>query len=106
MNSCENTDNIKLEKWVIDILVLDIAIYAALVLIFPDLWFNGITFFLVAAGTIVSYLVYEKVMNPQDTAWKKPAGILVTLDIGINAVFCIIISALIIIGVLVAARLV
>jgi hypothetical protein len=99
----KNENRLPLTDWVKNILILDIVIYIFLLLVFPNLWFNGYTFILIAIGTIVSYLIYEKLLKDKDNTWRKPAKILVTIDVSLNAVFCIIISALIFIGVIIAA---
>jgi hypothetical protein len=99
----ENKNHINLATWVKYFLILDIVVYIVLLLIFPDLWFIGYQFVVLIIGTVVLYLMYEKLLQYKDT-WKKPAEILVTVTVGINAIFCIIIIAAIIIGVLNAAR--
>jgi hypothetical protein len=99
----ENKNHVNLATWVKYFLILDIVVYIILLLIFPDLWFIGYQFVVLIIGTVVLYLMYEKLLQYKDT-WKKPAEILVTVTVGINAIFCIIIIAAIIIGVLNAAR--
>jgi hypothetical protein len=99
----ENKNHVNLATWVKYFLILDIVVYIVLLLIFPDLWFIGYQFVVLIIGTVVLYLMYEKLLQYKDT-WKKPAEILVTVTVGINAIFCIIIIAAIIIGVLNAAR--
>src|SRR5512137_982782 len=89
--------------WVKNVVLLDIVVYSILLLIFSNLWFIGYTFVVLITGTIVSYLIYEKSVKRQDTPWRRPAEILVTADVGINAIFCIVITAAMIIGVVIAA---
>ena len=100
----KNKNRLNLAKWVKNFLILDIVIYIFLLLIFPNLWFIGYNFVLLIIGTIVSYLIYEKLLKYQDNNWRKPAEILVTVDVSLNVIFCIIITAAIIIGVVNAAR--
>ena len=89
--------------WVKPVVFLDIVVYLSLLFIFPDLWFTGYTFVVLITGTIVSYLVYEKLFHHNDTPWKKPADILVAVDVGVNVIFCIIMLSAMMIGVLIAA---
>jgi hypothetical protein len=100
----ENKNRINLAKWVKIFLLLDMVIYMLLLAIFPNLWFIGYNFVLLIIGTIVSYLIYEKWLQYKDNNWRNPAEILVTVNVSVNAIFCIIITAAIIIGVLNAAR--
>jgi hypothetical protein len=104
MDFYNNENRSALGNWVINFLILDVVIFTFLLLIFPALWSNGFVFVCVAIGTIVSYLIYEKLLKHKDNTWKKLAEMLVTIDISLNAIFCIIISAAIIIGVFIAAR--
>jgi len=94
-----------LAKWVKNFLILDIVIYILLLLIFPNLWFIGYNFVLLIIGTVVSYLIYERLLKYKDNNWKKLAEIPMTINVSLNAIFCIIITAAIIIGVLNAARI-
>lgn len=91
-------------NWVKNFLILDMVIYIFLLIIFPNLWSNGYIFVFVGIGTIVSYLVYEKLLKYKDNNWRKLAEMLVTIDVGLNAIFCMIISAAIIIGVFIATN--
>jgi len=100
----KNENRLNLARWVKIFLILDMVIYFLLLLIFPNLWFIGYNFVLLIIGTIVSYLIYEKWLKYKDNNWRKLAEILVTSNVGLNAIFCIIITAAIIIGVLSAAR--
>lgn len=100
----KNKNRLNLAKWVKNFLILDIVIYILLLLIFPNLWFIGYIFVLLIIGTIISYLMYEQLLKYKDNNWRKPAEILVTVIVSLNAIFCIIITAAIIIGVLNAAR--
>jgi hypothetical protein len=100
----KNKNRINLAKWVKKFLILDIVIYVLLLLIFPNLWFIGYNFVLLITGTIVSYLIYEKLLKYKDNNLRKLAEIPMTINISLNAIFCIIITAAIIIGVLNAAR--
>jgi hypothetical protein len=99
----ENINRLKLAKWIKFFLILDIVIYIFLLLVFPNLWFIGIYFALITIGTIISYLIYEKSLQYKDNNWRKPAEILGAINVGLNAIFCIIISAAMIIGVSIAA---
>jgi len=99
----KNKNRLNLAKWVKNFLILDIVIYILLLLIFPNLWFIGYNFVLLIIGTIVSYLMYEQLLKYEDNNWRKPAEILVTFIVSLNAIFCIIITAAIIFGVLNAA---
>ena len=103
MDINKSIHSIKLAKWVVNVVLLDVAVYLVSLYIFPDLWFNWRIFVSIAIGTIVSYLLYTHWLQSSDTAWKNLAEILVTLDVGLNAVFCIIISALMVAGVAIAA---
>ena len=98
-----NKNGLKLATWVKNFFILDIVVYVFLLFLFPGLWPNGYIFVLVAIGTIFSYLIYEKLVKNQDAHWRKPAEILVTVTVGFNAIFCMIIVTAIIIGVLHAA---
>jgi membrane protein YdbS with pleckstrin-like domain len=99
----KNKNRLNLATWVKIFLILDIVIYISLLLMFPNLWFIGYNFVLLIIGTIVSYLIFEKLLKYKDNNWRKLAEILVTMNVGLNAIFCIIITAAIIIGVLNAA---
>jgi hypothetical protein len=99
----KNKNRIHLAKWVKFFLLLDVVIYMLLLVIFPNLWFIGYNFVLLIIGTIVSYLIFEKWLQYQDNNWRRPAEILVTINVSVNAIFCMIITAAIIIGVLNAA---
>jgi hypothetical protein len=99
----KNKNRLNLATWVKIFLILDIVIYILLLLMFPNLWFIGYNFVLLIIGTIVSYLIFEKLLKYKDNNWRKLAEILVTMNVGLNAIFCIIITAAIIIGVLNAA---
>jgi hypothetical protein len=99
----KNKNLLNLARWVKIFLILDMVIYFLLLLIFPNLWFIGYNFVLLIIGTIVSYLMYEKWLKYKDN-WRKLAEILVTSNVGLNAIFCIIITSAIIIGVSNAAR--
>ena len=99
-----NKNHLKLATWIKNIFILDIVVYVLLLFIFPGLWSNGFIFISVAIGTIVSYLIYEKLVKNKDDTWKKPAEILVTINVSFNAFFCTITIAAIIIGVLNGAR--
>jgi hypothetical protein len=101
---CTNKNRLNLAKWVKIFLILDIVIYILLLLIFPGLWFIGYNFILLITGTIVSYLIYEKLLKYKDNNWRELAEIPMTINVSLNAIFCIIITAAIIIGVLNAAR--
>ena len=102
-----NTDRLQLAKWIKTFLLLDIVITISLLFIFPNLWLNiGFIFALVTIGTIVSYLIYEKLLHYEDTHLIRLAQILGTINICLNAIFCIIISAAMIIGVLIAAGII
>ena len=90
--------------WVRNFLILDVVIYIFLLLIFPGLWPNGEIFISIAIGTIVSYLIYEKLLKNKEDNWRKPGEILVAVNFGLNAIFCIIIIAAIVIGLFNAAR--
>ena len=103
MVSYKNKNRLNLARWVKIFLILDMVIYFLLLLIFPNLWFIGYDFVLLIIGTIVSYLLYEKWLKYKDN-WRKLAEILVTSNVGLNAIFCIIITAAIVIGVSNAAR--
>jgi len=96
----QNKNRLNLAGWVKIFLILDIVIYGLLLLIFPDLWFIGYNFVLLIIGTIVSYLIYEKLLKSKDNNWRKLAEIPMTVNVSLNAIFCIIITAAIIIGVL------
>jgi hypothetical protein len=96
----KNKNRLNLAKWVKNFLILDIVIYVLLLLIFPNLWFIGYNFVLLIIGTIVSYLIYEKVLKYEDNNWRELAEILVMINVSLNAIFCIIITAAIVIGVL------
>jgi hypothetical protein len=98
----EINDRIKLPGWVTVFLILDIVVYIFLLLIFPNLWFLGLYFGLLIIGTIVSSLLYEKISGDRDDNWIKPAKALATIIVSINAIFCIIICAAMIIGVYIA----
>jgi hypothetical protein len=100
----KDKNRLNLARWVKNFLILDIVIYVLLLLIFPNLWFIGYNFVLLIIGTIVSYLIYEKLLKYKDNNWRKLAGIPMTVNVSLNAIFCIIITAVIIIGVLNAAR--
>ena len=100
----KNKNRLNLAKWVKNFLILDIITYILLLLIFPILWSIGYNFVLLIIGTIVSYLIYEKLLKYKDNNLRKLAEILVTINVSLNAIFCIIITAAIIIGVLNAAR--
>jgi|WetSurMetagenome_2_1015567.scaffolds.fasta_scaffold131860_1 hypothetical protein len=100
----KNKNRLNLSKWVKIFLILDIVIYILLLLIFPNLWFIGYNFVLFIIGTIVSYLIYEKRLKYEENNWRKLAEILVTVNVSLNAIFCIIITSAIIIGVLHAVR--
>jgi hypothetical protein len=100
----KNKNRLNLAKWVEIFLILDIVIYILLLLIFLNLWFIGYNFVFLIIGTIVSYLIYEKFLKYEDDNWRKLAEILVTINVSLNAIFCIIIITAIIIGVLNAAR--
>ncbi len=63
----------------------------------------GIIFALITIGTIVSYLIYGELLKNPDNNWIKLAEILGTINVSLNAIFCIIISAAMFIGVLIAA---
>lgn len=90
-------------RWITFFLILSVVICIFLLLIFPNLWLNiGYIFALVTIGTIVSYLIYEELLKYKDDNWIKVAEILVTINVSLNAIFCIIIIAAIIIGVLIA----
>jgi hypothetical protein len=104
MVSDNNKNRVNLATWVKYFLLLDIVVYILLLLIFPDLWFIGYQFGLLILGTVILYLIYEKLLQYTDNTWRKPAEILVTVTVGVNAIFCIIIIAAIIIGMLNAAR--
>jgi hypothetical protein len=99
-----NNNRLNLAKWVKNVIILDIVIYIFLHLIFPDLRFIVYIFVLLIIGTIVSYLIYEKLLKLKEDNPRKAAEILVSVNVGLNAIFCIIITAAIIIGVLIAAR--
>jgi hypothetical protein len=99
----KNKNRLNLATWVKIFLILDIVIYILLILIFPNLWFIGYNFVLLIIGTIFSFLMYEKLLKYRDNTWRKLAEILVTINVSLNAIFCIIITAVIIIGVLNAA---
>jgi hypothetical protein len=92
-----------LAKLVKNILIFDIIIFILLLLIFPNLWFIGYNFVLLIIGTIVSFLIYEKLLKYEDNNWRKTAEILVIINVSLNAIFCIITTAAIVIGVLNAA---
>ncbi len=94
-------NRLNLARWVKTFFILDIVIYILLLLVFPNLWFIGFNFAFLIIGTIVSYWIYEKMLK--DNTWRKPAENLVTIDVSLNAIFCITIIAAIIIGVLHAA---
>jgi len=79
-------------------------IYILLLLIFPNLWFIGYNFVLLIIGTIISYLIYEKLLKYKDNNWRKLGEIPMTINVSLNPIFCIIITVAIIIGVLHAAR--
>ena len=100
----KNKNQLNLANWVKFFLILDIVIYILLLLLFPNLWFIGYNFVLLIIGTIISYLIYEKLLKYEENNWRKPAEILVSINVSLNAIFCIIITAAIIIGVLNAAR--
>jgi hypothetical protein len=99
-----NKNRLNLAKWVKIFLILDIVIYILLLLIFPGLWFIGYNFILLIIGTMVSYLIYEKLLKYKDNNWRKLGEIPMTINVSLNAIFCTIIIAAIIIGVLNAAR--
>ena len=100
MGFYKNKNRLHLAKWVKNFVILDIVMYILLLLIFPNLWFIGYNVVLLIIGTIVSYLIYEKLLTYEGNNWRKLAEILVTINISLNAMFCIIITAAIIIGVL------
>jgi len=79
-------------------------IYILLLFIFPNLWFIGYNFVLLIIGTIISYLIYEKLLKYKDNNWRKLGEIPMTINVSLNPIFCIIITVAIIIGVLNAAR--
>jgi hypothetical protein len=98
----EINDRIKIPGWVKVFLILDIVVYLLLLLMFPNLWFIGLYFGLLIIGTIVSSLIYEELSVEKDNTWRKPAKVLATIVISLNAIFCIVISAAMIIGVYIA----
>jgi len=98
-----NKNCLHLAKLVKNILIFDIIIFILLLLIFPNLWFIGYNFVLLIIGTIVSFLIYEKLLKYEDNNWRKTAEILVIINVSLNAIFCIITTAAIVIGVLNAA---
>jgi hypothetical protein len=103
MDFYTNKNRLNWAKWVTIFLTLDIISYLLLLVIFPNLWIIGYIVGLLIIGTIISYLIYEKLVKYNDNNWRKPAEMLETITIGLNAIFCIIIIAAIIIGVLNAA---
>jgi hypothetical protein len=96
----KNKNLLNLANLLKKILILDIVIFIFLLLIFPNLWFIGYIFVLLIIGMIISYLIYEKLLKDEDTNWRKLAEILVTSNVSLNAIFCIIITAAIISGIL------
>jgi hypothetical protein len=97
-------NKLKLAGWVTIILILDVVVYFFLLLIWPNLWLSmGAIFALLAIGTVVSYLIGEKIFVYRDNNLGKLAGVLGTVIVSLNAVFCIIISSLIIIGLFIAS---
>jgi len=104
MDSYKDKNRFNWANWVTIFLILDIIIYMLLLLIFPNLWIIGYIVVLLIIGTIISYLIYEKLLKYNDNNWRKPAEMLETITVSLNAIFCIIIIAAIIIGVLNAAR--
>jgi len=100
----KNKNRLNLANWVKIFLILDIVIYILLLFIFPNLWFIGYNFVLLIIGTIISYLIYEKLLKYKDNNWRKLGEIPMTINVSLNAIFCIIITVAIIIGVLHAAR--
>ncbi len=104
MDFYRNNNQVQLANWVKNFFILDIIIYISSLLIFPNLWSNGYNFVLLITGTIVSYLISEKLIKFRDNNWGKLAEMLVSVDISLNAIFCIIISSAIIIGVFIAAN--
>jgi len=103
MVSDMNKNRVNLAKKIKIFFMLDAGIFILLLLIFPNLWFIGFIFALIVIGMIVSYLIYEDLLKYGDTTWIRPAEILGTVTVGLNAIFCIIISGAMIIGVLIAA---
>ena len=95
---------LKIAGWVRNFILLDIAVYIVLLLVFPNLWFIGIEFGLLIIGTIVSNLMYNEFPKNNDNTWRKPAGVLVAVNVSLSAIFCIIVSALMIIGVVIASN--
>jgi len=100
----KNKNRLNLANWVKFFLILDMVIYILLLFIFPNLWFIGYNFVLLIIGTIISYLIYEKLLKYKDNNWRKLGEIPMTINVSLNAIFCIIITVAIIIGVLNAAR--
>jgi len=100
----KNKNRLNLANWVKIFLILDMVIYMVLLLIFPNLWFIGYNFVLLIIGTIISYLIYEKLLKYKDNNWRKLGEIPMTINVSLNAIFCIIITVAIIIGVINAAR--
>jgi len=100
----KNKNRLNLANWVKFFLILDMVIYILLLLIFPNLWFIGYNFVLLIIGTIISYLIYEKLLKYKDNNWRKLGEIPMTINVSLNPIFCIIITVAIIIGVLNAAR--
>ena len=77
-------------------------IYIMLLFVFPHLWFIGFIFALMTIGTIGSYFIYEELLKSKDKTWIRRAEFLGFMNVSLNAIFCIIISAAMIIGVLIA----
>jgi len=96
-------NRLNLAKLIKYFLILDIVVYCLLLLIFPGLWFIGYIFMILILGMILSYWICERLRQDKDSNWKKPAEVLVSVNVSLNAIFCIIISAAIIAGVFIAA---
>ena len=99
----KNKNRLKLAQWTKNFLIFDMVIYIFSLLIFSNLWLNiGIIFAFIAIGTIGSYFIYEELLKYKDNNWIKPAEFLGIITVSLNAIFCIIISAAMIIGVFIA----
>ena len=100
----KNKNRLKLAKWVKYFFIFDIIVFIFLLLINPNFWANNAyTLGSLAFGVIITFLIYDELLKYKDNNWRKLAEILGTLNVGLNAVFYIIIIGAIFIGVLNAA---
>ena len=99
----KNLNRLNLAKLITYFLILDIVVYWLLLIIFPGLWFIGYIFGILIIGTIVSYWICKRLRKGRDSNWRKSAEVLVSVNVSLNAIFCIIIIAAIITGEFIAA---